>query len=197
MKRILQELLDYMGPLPSATYLSDLVLLDLPHDLQMSLSNVLTNARISTADLVRLYTYYRSPDARSHVDHLRHPVIFHCLLQDAFGKTPLETHVDERFFLLALASSFVDATIHDPQALIQTTVDSLKNLDSLLRRVFSMNQIQDHFLSFIEAIKTPITSMALITWFEHKLLQESFYDWSSLAAGVIPPVFYLLDEVFF
>lgn len=189
-KILKDELHDYMSEVVGAAVLKEVVDFSckVPSDLPISLGNLKIQSSPSAADIIKIWRIYT--ESNPNLEFIRDSKLFEILLHDTFGADPSQNHINQRLEILAIASSRIAGGDE------KNALKELKDLNLLLGKVNSMGQVQDHFHSFMSAIKLPITSCALITWITHKLQDPNFYEWTAyFVMGEEPFAFYLLDEI--
>ncbi|KAJ3161374.1 Negative elongation factor C/D [Geranomyces michiganensis] len=142
----------------------------------------------------KLYNLYHSESPPS-AQYLRDTVILDALIAATFNPSRSGTHLAERLWLLAYASSVTDSdTVKQRTDEVQECLDALKSLDSLVNSITAMSQMPDHMSAFLQATSLPITSMALLHWVETSLELPAFYQWG-FVSDEVPTALEILDEI--
>ncbi|KAJ3085813.1 Negative elongation factor C/D, partial [Quaeritorhiza haematococci] len=117
------------------------------------------------------------------------------MLADLFGPNKTTSHFDEKIWLVAYAASVQEYPGGElDRSQFPLTIKALKDLHANLSRLTGATDLRDEFLLLLEAVKTPVTSVALMNWVSGLLSDPGFYE-TNLAMGETPPVFDLLDEM--
>jgi hypothetical protein len=151
-----------------------------------------SSGNIAGGDILKLHRIYGSPNPPN-VSFIRTLDIMEPLMQQTFSPGHSPNYQAEKLWLISYAAfwnSFPSCKqdIKNGHAL-------LKEVNTLFERVTSMNQIQDHFMTFMNMIKEPICSTAIVIWLKAKFFDDAFYEWSQFSLAEVPPAFHILDEI--
>jgi hypothetical protein len=147
---------------------------------------------IAGGDVMKLHKMYSSPHP-PHVSLLRSPDVLDHLVSQTYSAGHPTGHQVEKIWLIAYAAFWNRSTTCREDIIKGRKL--LTELDRLLERVTSMNQIQDHMLTFMTMIKEPICAIAIQYWLKVKFFDDRFYEWVQFSQGESPPAFHILDEV--
>jgi hypothetical protein len=165
----------------------------IPVELINSVMNIVRRpGNIAGGDILKLHRLYSGPTPPS-VSFLRSKDVIHHLIFQTFSPKHTTSYQKEKLWLIAY-SAFWNSTPSCKQD-IATGNELLNDLDRLLERVTSMNQIQDHIIVFMDLVQEPICAAAIIIWLKAKFFDDAFYEWVQFSQGEIPMAFHILDEV--
>ncbi|KAJ3041913.1 Negative elongation factor C/D [Rhizophlyctis rosea] len=195
LRRVSQELAELVADKEDAQLINEAIWFagKFPPLMLRSLGEIIRNRKATAGEINNLYRYYIQDESLNHVDLIRDYFVLEPMVSDVFSPKRSSEGMDERLFLIALASA--GGPQQENKQNVDTTLAALKAFEALTGRVTSEMQFNQNVDEFGRALEFPVTSMAYIVWLRDNLVRGStFYDWRNLQQQGHPLMFHLLDE---